>query len=66
MFFPLIPRADARLLAIEELRSRGGRRRGANPVGFRGGDEARGPRSDFEARSSATGTDVERGFSVVT
>ena len=58
-----IPRADARLLAIEELRSRWGSLRGEFKVGrFRSGD---GPRSDLEARSSATAADVDKGFSVV-
>ena len=65
-WFVRIPRADARLVAIEELRSRGGRRRGCWRLGSaRKGDEARGPKSDLEARSSATAADVESGFSVM-
>lgn len=60
-----MPLAEAKLLAIEELRSRGGRRRGCCKLGgFRRGEEERGPISDFEARSSATAADVDRGFSV--
>jgi hypothetical protein len=65
VYFPLIPRADARLLAIDELRSREGSRRGPRPGGFLRGDEELTPRSDFDARSSATAAEVERGFSVV-
>jgi hypothetical protein len=61
-----MPLAEARLLAIEELRSRGGRRRGCcRADGFRRGDDERGPISDFEARSSGTVVDAGRGFSVV-
>ena len=59
-----MPLAEARLLAIEELRSRGGSRRGCWRLGgFRRGEEERGPISDFEARSSATAAEVESGFS---
>jgi hypothetical protein len=64
--FARMPRADARLLAMEELRSRGGSRRGWLRLGgLRRGEEERGPMSDLEARSSATAADVEMGFSVV-
>lgn len=35
MYFPLIPRADARLLAIEVLRAREGCRRGPKAGGLR-------------------------------
>lgn len=60
-----MPLADARLLAMDELKSRGGRRRGCWKLGgFRRGEEERGPRSDFEARSSATAADVDNGFSL--
>lgn len=57
-----IPRAEARLVAIEELKSRGGRRRG-RLGNVRRGEAERGPKSDFEARSSATAADVDSGFS---
>lgn len=53
------------MLAIEELKSRGGSRRGALSVGgARSGEDGRGPISDFDARNSATAADVERGFSL--
>lgn len=59
-----MPRALARLLAIDELKSRGGRRLGCCRLGgFLRGEEDRVPTSDFEARSSATAADVDRGFS---
>lgn len=62
----LIPRAEARLLAIDELMSRGGIRRGICIVeeveGVRRGDEARAA-SFFAFRSSVTAADVVTVFS---
>jgi hypothetical protein len=61
-----MPLAEARLLAIEELRSRGGSRLGCCRLGgFRSGDDERAAMSDLEARSSATAAEVERGFSAI-
>ena len=61
-----MPLAFARLLAIEELRFRGGNRCGVfRAGGARNGDADRGTTSVFAARNSATAADVERGFSFV-
>jgi hypothetical protein len=60
-----IPLLEARLLAIDdELSSRAGRLVCARDGGVCRGEEARGPRSDLDARSSATAADVDIGFSV--
>ena len=62
-----MPLAEAKLLAIEEDKSRGGRRlvRVTPGRGFRRGDKERRAISDFEARSSATAAEVDAGFSAV-
>jgi hypothetical protein len=61
-----MPRADARLLAIEEVISRGGMRLGICTVealrGVRRGDEGRAD-SFFVIRSSETAADVVTAFS---
>jgi len=59
-----MPLAEARLLAIDELRSRGGRRRGCCRLGgVRRVEDDRRPKSDLDARNSATAAEVEIGFS---
>lgn len=60
-----MPLAFAKLLAIEELRSRGGSRLGAfNVGGVRKGEDDRGTVSALDARSSATAAEVDKGFSL--